>query len=156
MFQFCRRQSPPVGSFRSPKTTNTVELDHWGEDQLWSDLALFGPTLREKFDSKPSVPVGDDEKRPSPRPADVCSSRCGFGFAPLDMYAIWAFTDALEGEMTPVRGAPDEINPDPAAVKDLPFKVAIAAAWAFHAGRVLYGRDEEIHGTLGWPLWMLK
>lgn len=71
------------------------------------------------------------------------------------MYAIWAFTDALEGEMTLIRAAPDEVNPDPAAVPDLSFKVAVAAAWAIHAGDVLYGRDEEIRATQGGPLWRL-
>lgn len=28
----------------------TVDLDSWGEAQLWSELPLFGPTLREKWD----------------------------------------------------------------------------------------------------------
>lgn len=79
----------------------------------------------------------------------------GAGLAPLEMYAIWAFTDALEGEMTLIRAAPDEVNPDPAAVPDLSFKVAVAAAWAIHAGDVLYGRDEEIRATQGGPLWRL-
>lgn len=79
----------------------------------------------------------------------------GAGLAPLEVYAIWALTDALEGRMTPIRGAPDEINPDPTAVEDLPFKTAAAAAWVVYAGRVLHGRDEEIHGSLGGPLWKL-
>lgn len=57
--------------------------------------------------------------------------------------------------MTPIRGAPDEVNPDPAAVEDLPFKVAVAASWAVYFGHILYGRDEEIRATLGGPLWRL-
>lgn len=79
----------------------------------------------------------------------------GLGLVPLEAYAIWALTDALEGVMTPIRGAPDEVNPDPAAVEDLPFKVAAAAEWIVHAGHVLYGRDEEVYATAGGPLWRL-
>lgn len=79
----------------------------------------------------------------------------GLGLAPLEMYAVWAFTDALEGAMKPIRGAPDEVDPDPAVVADLPFKVAVAAVWAVHFAHLLHGRDEEIHGTLGGPLWKL-
>lgn len=30
----------------------TVYLNLWGEAQLWSELPLFGPTLREKWDCK--------------------------------------------------------------------------------------------------------
>lgn len=79
----------------------------------------------------------------------------GLGLAPLECYAIWALTDALEGVMTPIRGAPDEVNPNPAAVEDLPFKTAAAAEWIVHAGHVLYRRDEEVYGTAGGPLWRL-
>lgn len=79
----------------------------------------------------------------------------GLGLVPLEAYAIWAVTDALEGVMTPIRGAPDEVNPNPAAVEDLPFKVAAAAEWIVHAGHVLYGRDEEVYATAGGPFWRL-
>lgn len=71
------------------------------------------------------------------------------------MYAIWAMVDALEGTMTPVRGAPDEVNEDPTAVEDVLYKVQIAAAWMIHAGHTLYGRDEEVDGATAGPLWKL-
>lgn len=79
----------------------------------------------------------------------------GLHLAPWESYAIWALTDALEGVMTPIRGAPDEVNPNPAAIENLPFKVAAAAEWIIHAGHVLYRRDEEIYETQGGPLWRL-
>ena len=79
----------------------------------------------------------------------------GLRLLSLECYAIWALTDALEGVMTRVRGAPDVVNPDPTAVENLPFKVAAAAEWIIHAGHVLYGRDEEIDNTDGGPLWRL-
>lgn len=58
--------------------------------------------------------------------------------------------------MTPIRGAPDEINEDPAAVKDISYKTKSAAAWVIQAGHLMYGRDEEIHGATAGPLWKLS
>lgn len=79
----------------------------------------------------------------------------GLGFIQFEVYAIWALVDALEGVMTLVRGAPDELNADPVAVEDIDFKVQSAAMWIIHAGRQLYGRDEEILGATAGPLWKL-
>lgn len=79
----------------------------------------------------------------------------GLGLVKAAMPAIWALSDALEGVMTPVRGAPDAINEDPSAVEKHTYKIAAAAAWVTHAGHRLYGRDEEIDGTQGGPLWKL-
>lgn len=72
---------------------------------------------------------------------------------PLEVYAIWALVDALEGTMRPIRGAPDEITDDPADVEDLPYKTQIAASWMIHAGHLLSGRDEYIRGATAGPLW---
>jgi hypothetical protein len=80
----------------------------------------------------------------------------GYNLVPLEQYAIWAFTAALEGTMMPIRGAPDEVNPDPSAVEELPSKTAVASAWMVQGGAVMYGRDEEVHATLGGPLWRLE
>lgn len=75
---------------------------------------------------------------------------------PFEVYAIWALVDALEGTMTPIRGAPDEINEDVAAVEDLSYKARIAAVWMIYCGHILYGRDEEIPGATAGPLWRLS
>jgi hypothetical protein len=50
------------------------------------------------------------------------------------VYAIWAFVDALEGTMRPIRDAPDEVTDNPAAVRDLAYKTQIAASWMIHTG----------------------
>jgi hypothetical protein len=69
--------------------------------------------------------------------------------------ALWALVDALEGTMLPIRGAPDQVNEDPAAVVDLPYCVKVSSIWVTHAGHLLYGRDEEIYGATSRPLWKL-
>lgn len=79
----------------------------------------------------------------------------GLGLVPLETNAIWALVDALEGTVKPVRGAPDEINSDPAAVEDITHKTRIAAAWMVHAGHLLHGRDEVVSGATAGPLWKL-
>lgn len=99
--------------------------------------------------------MGSDQKQRFLNLQSYAARIAGLGLVPLECYAIWALTDALEGEMTPIRGAPDEVNPNPAAVEDLPWKVAAAAEWIIHAGHVIYGRDEEVYGTAGGPLWRL-
>ncbi|KAH8881855.1 hypothetical protein GQ53DRAFT_754016 [Thozetella sp. PMI_491] len=135
--------------------SEVIELDNWGVLQLWSDLPLLSPTLREKWDDDPRPPEGADRKQRFLNLQTYAARIAGLGLCHFEAFAIWALTDALEGEMTPIRGAPDEINLDPTAVGDLPFKVSLAAAWIAHAGSVLYGRDEEIRGTQGGPLWRL-
>ncbi|KAI8712788.1 hypothetical protein NCS52_01378000 [Fusarium sp. LHS14.1] len=69
------------------------------------------------------------------------------------MYFLWAMVDGLEGTMTFVWGAPDVINEDPAVVDEYDIKAAIA--WMIHAAHVFYGRDQEVRGGGGGPLWML-
>ncbi|KAM0421019.1 hypothetical protein ACHAPT_011263 [Fusarium lateritium] len=70
-----------------------------------------------------------------------------------EMYFLWAMVDGLEGTMTFVWGAPDVINEDPSAVDECDIKAA--AAWLIHAARIFYGRDEEVRGGGGGPLWRL-
>ncbi|KAJ4186545.1 hypothetical protein NW755_007841 [Fusarium falciforme] len=70
-----------------------------------------------------------------------------------EMYFLWAMVDGLEGTMTFVWGAPDVINEDPAAVNE--YDIKAAAAWMIHAAHIFYGRDEEVRGGGGGPLWML-
>ncbi|RSL50340.1 hypothetical protein CEP54_012000 [Fusarium duplospermum] len=70
-----------------------------------------------------------------------------------EMYFLWAMVDGLEGTMTFVWGAPDVINGDPAAVDEHDIKAA--AAWLIHTAHVFYGRDEEVKGGGGGPLWVL-
>ncbi|KAJ4314646.1 hypothetical protein N0V84_008772 [Fusarium piperis] len=70
-----------------------------------------------------------------------------------EMYFLWAMVDGLEGTVTLVWGAPDVINADPAAVDKYDFKAA--AAWMIHASHVFCGRDEEVRGGGGGPLWLL-
>ncbi len=153
--------------------SKTIILDGWGPAQVWAGLPLFGSTLREEWDSVFShlrcyhsttnllytgdgaAPMDSDLKQRFLNLHSYAARIAGLGLVPLECYAIWALTDALEGVMTPIRGAPDEVNPNPAAVEDLPFKVAAAAEWIFHAGHVLYARDEEVYGTAGGPLWRL-
>ncbi|RTE84343.1 hypothetical protein BHE90_001112 [Fusarium euwallaceae] len=72
---------------------------------------------------------------------------------PTEMYFLWAMVDGLEGTMTFVWGAPDVINEDPAAVDE--YDIKAAPAWMIHAAHVFYGRDEEVRGGGGGPLWML-
>lgn len=82
----------------------------------------------------------------------------GLGLIKVDAWsswALWTLVEALEGSMTPVRGAPDEINEDPAAAEDISYKVKSAAAWIIFAGNRLYGRDEEVVGATAGPLWRL-
>ncbi|EEU35597.1 uncharacterized protein NECHADRAFT_86863 [Fusarium vanettenii 77-13-4] len=70
-----------------------------------------------------------------------------------EMYFLWAMVDGLEGTMTFVWGALDVINEDPAALDE--YDIKAAAAWMVHAAHVFYGRDEEVRGGGGGPLWML-
>ncbi|POR36752.1 Uncharacterized protein TPAR_03070 [Tolypocladium paradoxum] len=136
----------------------TVNLgEDWGigsenRIQPWTTLPMFGNTFREKLDDAP----GEAQKKERRVNLQAYAARItGLGLIPFEVYAIWALVDALEGTMTPIRGAPDEVNEDPAAVEDISYKVKSAAAWMMHAGRLLYGRDEEVHGATAGPLWRL-
>lgn len=62
--------------------------------------------------------------------------------------------EALEGAMTPVRGAPDTVNEDPLGVDDISYKVIRAALWMIQAAHRIYGQDREITEAAG-PLWRL-
>ncbi|KND86391.1 hypothetical protein TOPH_08972 [Tolypocladium ophioglossoides CBS 100239] len=139
-----------------PKTVSLGE--DWGTGssvQLWTNLPMFGNTYREKLDDDSRAP-GEAQKKERHVNLQAYAARiAGLGLVPFEMYAIWALVDALEGTMTPIRGAPDEVNEDPAAVEDMSYKVHSAAAWAIHAGRLLYGRDEEVTGATAGPLWKL-
>lgn len=79
----------------------------------------------------------------------------GLGLIPFEVYAIWALVDALEGTMRPIRGAPEEVDDDPAAIGDLLYKVSAASSWMIYAGGRLYRRDEEVRGATAGPLWKL-
>ncbi|KAL8291085.1 hypothetical protein RB597_005556 [Gaeumannomyces tritici] len=143
-------------------TPKTVKLgDDWGsggEDlvALWTGLPMFGNTFREKLDDGDARASSETQRKERRVNLQAYAARvAGLSLVPMEMYAIWALVDALEGTMTPVRGAPDEVDPDPAAVEDVSPKVACAAAWIVHAGHVLHGRDEEVHGATSGPLWRL-
>ncbi|PVH93867.1 hypothetical protein DM02DRAFT_694795 [Periconia macrospinosa] len=135
-----------------------VVLEDWGGDtvQVWRDLPLFRATIDEQWCADQNAPDGVDLKQRQLNLQTYAARVFSYNLVPLEQYAIWALTEALEGTMTPIRGAPDEENPDPSAVEDLPFKTAVASAWMIHGGTVMYGRDEEVHGTLGGPLWRLE
>lgn len=82
------------------------------------------------------------------RVSNVCSQN-------FDVWMIWTLVDALEGTMTPVPGAPDKVNANPAAVENISYKARSAAVWMIHAAHMYYGRDEEVHATSAGPLWKL-
>ncbi|KAI1870503.1 uncharacterized protein JN550_005046 [Neoarthrinium moseri] len=127
----------------------------WGESQLWRKLPLLGPVFYDKWNQDPRAPEGADKDQRELNFQTYGARLAGHGLVPFEMYAVWALTDALEGETTPIRGAPDEVNPNPTAVDRLAFKVAAARSWITYAGHILYGRDEDVHGTLGGPLYKL-
>ncbi|PHH92184.1 hypothetical protein CDD83_8570 [Cordyceps sp. RAO-2017] len=142
--------------------TEAVNLgEDWGgasenRVQPWEGLPMFANTFREKLDDTDSRATEGTQKKERRVNLEAYASRiAGLGLIPSDMYAIWALADALEGSMTPIRGAPDEVNEDPTAVEDISYKVKSAAAWMIHAGHVLYGRDEEVLGATAGPLWRL-
>lgn len=151
-----------------------------GSVQIWAELPLFADTfretltdgmlfqaslfltklvwkarfltdLRQKGDARADGEIPRKQRQINlqaygARVAGLCR-------LPFEMYAIWALVDALEGTVKPIRGAPDEVTDDPAAVEDLPCKTRIAASWMIHAGHFLYGRDEHIRGATAGPLW---
>ncbi|UNI13285.1 hypothetical protein JDV02_000042 [Purpureocillium takamizusanense] len=138
----------------------TVSLgEDWGSEgdvQLWTGLPMFANTFREKLDDGDSRASGEVQRKERAVNLQAYASRvAGMGFFPFEMYAVWAFVDALEGTMRHVRGAPDEVDDDPASIEGLPYKVSIAASWMVHTGERLYGRDEEVHGATAGPLWRL-
>jgi hypothetical protein len=122
-------------------------MDIWESALLKS---LLTPSLADV-----NAPDGADKNQRFLNLQTYAARILGYGIATLEMYAIWALTDALEGRIRPIRGAPDEVDADPTSVEDLPFKTSAAAVWIIHAGKVLYGRDQEIRGSLGGPLWKL-
>ncbi|KAL8287757.1 hypothetical protein RB601_004302 [Gaeumannomyces tritici] len=130
-----------------------------GEEEIapWKGLPMFGNTLREKMDDGDSKASSEVERKQRHINLQAYAARvAGYGIVPLEMYAIWALVDALEGTMEPVRGAPDEVNANPASVKDLSIKMACAAAWMIHAGHMLHGRNEEVSGATAGPLWRIQ
>ncbi|KAF4869392.1 hypothetical protein CGCSCA1_v011442 [Colletotrichum siamense] len=141
-----------------PKTVSLGQ--EWGSDgadsvPVWTGLPMFGNTFREKLDTVNLQTSAEQDKQKTVNLQAYAARVAGLGLVPFEMYAIWAFVDALEGTMKPIRGGPDEIDSDPSAVPDISFKVAIAANWMKYAGHRLYGRDEEVHGATAGPLWKL-
>ncbi|KAF9871003.1 hypothetical protein CkaCkLH20_11420 [Colletotrichum karsti] len=139
--------------------SKTVDLgENWGASsvQVWAKLPMFGNTFREKLDDDDTRVSDESSKKERRINLQAFAARvASFGHFPFEVYAIWALVDALEGTMTPIRGAPDEVNSDPTAVEDISYKVKCAAVWTIHAGHLLYGRDEEIPGATAGPLWKL-
>ncbi|KZL83708.1 hypothetical protein CI238_07706 [Colletotrichum incanum] len=124
--------------------------------ELWAKLPMFGNTLGEKLDDgDPNASEEDQRKERRVNLQAYAARAMGLCRVPLETYAIWALVDALEGTVTPVRGAPDEVDSNPAAVEDISYKARSAASWMVHAGHVLHGRDEEIRGATAGPLWKL-
>ncbi|GKT51269.1 uncharacterized protein ColSpa_11450 [Colletotrichum spaethianum] len=141
---------------------NSVNLgEEWGasdENSVapWAKFPMFGNTLGEKLDDGDLKAPGEYQRKERRVNLQAYAARVmGLCLVPLETYAIWALVDALEGAVTPVRGAPDATNPDPAAVEDISYKARSAASWMVHAGHVLHGRDEEIRGVTAGPLWKL-
>ncbi|KAF5013371.1 hypothetical protein FDECE_618 [Fusarium decemcellulare] len=138
--------------------SKTVIFSNEGADdssvQLWTDLPSFGNTYYEKLGEVDSAASGDEGLKQCRLNLQAYGARvtrlCRL---PFEMYAIWALADALEGKMTPIRGAPDEINEDPGAVDE--YKIKTAAAWMIHMGHMMCGRDEEVRGATAGPLWKL-
>ncbi|KXH69005.1 hypothetical protein CSAL01_11482 [Colletotrichum salicis] len=142
-----------------PKTVSLGE--DWGgagenSVDVWQSLPMFANTLNETLsDGHPRAP-GEDARKDRQVNLQAYAARiAGLGLVPLETNAIWALVDALEGTVTPVRGASDEVNSDPAAVEDIAHKARIAAAWMIHAGHLLHGRDEVVSGATAGPLWKL-
>ncbi|OJJ32766.1 hypothetical protein ASPWEDRAFT_174211 [Aspergillus wentii DTO 134E9] len=134
----------------------TVELKLWREYQLWKELPIFGAALREmRLYNIKWEKMKPDEKRRFVNLQAFAARVLGLRLLGLEVYAIWVFTDALEGAMIPIRGSPDLVSHDPTIVTDLSFKVAAAAEWMVHGAKVMYGRDEEVYATDGGPLWKL-
>ncbi|KLU90391.1 hypothetical protein MAPG_10245 [Magnaporthiopsis poae ATCC 64411] len=157
------RLAAVVAALHSLPANRTVRLGgQWGEAgeediAPWKGLPMFGNTLREKMDDSDSRASSKAEKKQRYINLQTYAARvAGYGIVPLEMYAIWALVDALEGTMKRVRGAPDEVDVSPASIEDLPTKMACAAAWMIHAGHVLHGRDEEVSGATAGPLWMIQ
>uniref|UniRef100_L2FG66 Uncharacterized protein n=1 Tax=Colletotrichum fructicola (strain Nara gc5) TaxID=1213859 RepID=L2FG66_COLFN len=141
-----------------PKTVSLGQ--EWGSDgadsvPVWTGLPMFGNTFREKIDTVNLQTSEEQDKQKAVNLQAYAARVAGLGLVPFGMYAIWAFVDALEGTMKPIRGGPDEIDSDPSAVPDISSKVTIAANWMKYAGHRLYGRDEEVHGATAGPLWKL-
>ncbi|KAF7551868.1 hypothetical protein G7Z17_g4717 [Cylindrodendrum hubeiense] len=143
---------------RLPSKTVRVG-EEWGSGgfiQLWTNLPMFGSTFYEKLDADPRA-TGETQKKERAVNLQAYAARIGgLGIIPFEMYAIWALVSALEGTMTPIRGAPDEVNYDATTVEDITYKVKSAATWMKHAGHLLYGRDETVHGATAGPLWRLS
>ncbi|KAF4905038.1 hypothetical protein CGCVW01_v012980 [Colletotrichum viniferum] len=141
-----------------PKTVSLGQ--EWGSDgadsvPVWTGLPMFGNTFREKLDIVNLQTSEEQDKQKAVNLQAYAARVAGLGSVPFEIYAIWALVDALEGTMKPIRGAPDEIDPEPSAVPNISSKVAIAANWMKYAGHRLYGRDEEVHGATAGPLWKL-
>ncbi|KAK1691027.1 hypothetical protein BDP55DRAFT_649399 [Colletotrichum godetiae] len=142
-----------------PKTVSLGE--DWGgagenSVDLWQNLPMFANTLNETLsDGDPRAHSEDTRKDRQVNLQAYAARVAGLGLVSLETNAVWALVDALEGTVTPVRGAPDEVNSDPAAVEYITHKTRIAAAWMAHAGHLLHGRDEVVSGATAGPLWKL-
>ncbi|KAM5349501.1 hypothetical protein ACJ41O_006006 [Fusarium nematophilum] len=136
---------------RSPKAVRLSR--EWSSDgntaEVWKRLPLFAVTFRERLTDWDPRATGEIQRKERLVNLQAFAAR-------VQVYAIWALGDAPEGAMTPIRGAPDEVNQNPSAVEDMPYKVKSAAAWMIHAGPMLYGRDEQVHGATAGPLWRLE
>ncbi|KAK1723165.1 hypothetical protein CaCOL14_003080 [Colletotrichum acutatum] len=142
-----------------PKTV--ILGEDWGganesSIDVWNGLPMFANTLNETLsDGDPRAPSEEARKERLVSLQAYAARVAGLGLVSLETNAIWALVDALEGTVKPVRGAPDEINSDPAAVENITHKTRIAAAWMIHAGHLLHGRDEVVSGATAGPLWKL-
>ncbi|KAL4888565.1 hypothetical protein BDV59DRAFT_196397 [Aspergillus ambiguus] len=125
------------------------------ECKLWSDMPLFDAEFPPRWKALPTD-LSDEAKKQKFLNIQAYAARIlGQRLTSLERHAIWALSEAVEGAIIPVRGTPDIASADPTAVEDHSCKVAVAAVWVIHAGRALFGRDEDIPGTHGGPLWAL-
>ncbi|RMJ11817.1 hypothetical protein CDV36_008532 [Fusarium kuroshium] len=132
----------------------------WGETTdrvgpLWEDLrSTVAAHFYDTFSDSDQPASGEEYRKQRKLNLNAFAARLtSLLHLSTEMYFLWAMVDGLEGTMTFVWGAPDVINKDPAAV-DV-YDIKAAAAWMIHAAHVFYGRDEEVRGGGGGPLWKL-
>ncbi|KAI3538416.1 hypothetical protein CSPX01_09553 [Colletotrichum filicis] len=142
-------------------TRSVILGEEWGgagdsSVDVWKSLTIFANTFNETLSDGDSRAPSEEARKDRQVNLQAYAARvAGLGLVPLESNAIWALVDALEGTVKPVRGAPDEIDSDPAAVEDITHKTRIAAAWMIHAGHLLHGRNEVVSGATAGPLWKL-
>jgi hypothetical protein len=133
------RPNPPLPEAATPALRNNWV---WKSGNLWSDLTMLGPSMRESWNDAPGGTMGftEVEVKAWERENAFVAHLTATGTACYLSYGLWAMRDALEGGIARIR----QLRWTP-EMKEKLFEVTLGVivVWLSIAGKQIYKAGTE-------------